>query len=768
VDAEFGCKEGMIRNPKNRKELDEMEFKGYFRNTSNEGNLVDMEFGLKDFKAKPESGKFYVDLKVKNFSSPDIDLKLRSQFNLQFLTAFLNLRGLSDMSGTVDLTMNFHDIIDLEHPEKTISKLNESYFTKLEVRNFNFKSTAFYLPIQNVNLIGHMEGHEAKIDTLSGQIGKSNIFGTGSISDLPAILHHTDDSVWVNLDVQSKLLDLAELSYNESLKESSIDEQIKDFELDIAFLSSARAFTESPNLPRGEFFIKDLHATLQHYPHELHDFSADVFIEDEDIRLKDFSGELDQSDFHFSGRLVHYDIWMNPVVNGDTEFEFDFTSDHLRLEDLMVYRGENYVPKDYQHEDFQELKLHGRTALHFKQHALHSIDLYLDRLDCKMKVHKCKFERFNGRLHYEDEHLVAKNFKGEIGRSDFEIDLYWYLGLDSTLRKQDHIISLRSNKLDVNQLLEWNITSSRPETTVDHDSGFSVFDIPFWDMKLKLDIDKLSYHQYMMSNLKSSFRMTNKGYLHIDTCQMNIAGGWFDIKGYFNASNPDEIYFSPDIYAENVDIDRFMVKFDNFGQDYVVSENLHGIIDCDLTGKLHIHKDLTPMLDLSNFILDLKVVNGRLENYKPVEYIADYFKNKNLQNIRFDTLQNTFEYKDQKLIIPAMTINSTLGFLELWGEQYLNDKRSMNLFVKVPLKLISKAVFQKLFKRKRENVDLDKEDAIEYQDKDKKIAYVHINLKMDSEDYSIKLQRDRDKLREERKKRREERRKKRQKQRTKS
>ncbi|MCP4443039.1 MAG: hypothetical protein GY810_29385, partial [Aureispira sp.] len=28
VDAEFGCKEGMIRNPKNRKELDEMEFKG--------------------------------------------------------------------------------------------------------------------------------------------------------------------------------------------------------------------------------------------------------------------------------------------------------------------------------------------------------------------------------------------------------------------------------------------------------------------------------------------------------------------------------------------------------------------------------------------------------------------------------------------------------------------------------------------------------------------------------------------------------------------
>ena len=43
-----------------------------------------------------------------------------------------------------------------------------------------------------------------------------------------------------------------------------------------------------------------------------------------------------------------------------------------------------------------------------------------------------------------------------------------------------------------------------------------------------------------------------------------------------------------------------MVKFDNFGQDYVVSDNLHGIINCDISGKLHI-KDLTPMLEKSNF-----------------------------------------------------------------------------------------------------------------------------------------------------------------------
>lgn len=758
IDAEFGCEEGMIKNTQNNKELDEMQFKGYFRNTSNAESLQHMEFGLEDFKAKPESGQFYADLKVKNFSAPDIDLKLRSQFNLTFLTAFLNLRGFSDMSGTVDLTMNFHDIIDLDHPEKTISKLNESYFTKLEVRNLNFRSAAFYLPIQDINLIGHIEGHEAQIDTFRGKIGQSDVFATGKISDLPAILHHTKDSVSIDMKIRSKLLNLTELTFNDSIKASAIDEQIKDFELDVSFASSAYAFTESPNLPRGEFFVRNLHATLQHYPHELHDFSADIYIEDEDIRLIDFSGELDQSDFHFSGRLAHYDIWMNQVIDGDTNLEFDLTSKQLRLKDLMVYKGENYVPEDYRHEYFEGLKLHGRTELHFKSNQLHSIDLYLDQLACKMKVHQCRFERFNGRLHYEDQHLVTKDLKGQIGRSDFALDLYWYLGKDSTLRQKDHLISLRSQRLDINQLLEWNPTPNSSTTqSVDHDSVLSIFDIPFWDMRLNVDIANLSYHQYVIQNFKSVLRMASNRYLYIDTCQMNIAGGNFDINGYFNASNPEEIYFSPEIYAQNIDIDQFMLKFDNFGQDYVVSDNLHGIIDCDLAGKLHIHKDLTPMLDKSNFIIDLQVLNGRLENYKPIEYIAEYFKDKNLQNIRFDTLQNTFEYKDQKLIIPEMTINTSLGFIELWGEQNLGRNRDMDLFVKVPLKIITKAVFQKLFKRKQEEVNLAQEDAIEYQDKDKKIAYVHVHLQVTQDGYSVKLQRDRDKLREERKKRRAER-----------
>jgi hypothetical protein len=740
VRADFGCEEGLISNSRTKKKLKDMAFTGYFTNGAKK-DFSTMEFGLSNFKATPDAGIFSGNLKVVNFLEPDIKLQLNSKFNLEFIAKFLNMKDLEDMKGAIELEMNFHDIIDLRHPEKSIEKLNESYFTKLKVTDLSFRSDNYHLPLDNLNIEAEMEGHEVKISRFNAKIGKSDISIKGTISDLPAILHHTDDKIKTDLIIESNLLDLAELSYNDSLKKPAIDEQIKDLSLNLSFLSSAKAFTESPNLPVGEFLIRDFHATLKHYPHKLHDFHADIFIENEDIKIVDFSGEIDSSDFHFSGKMKYYNIWMNPNVNGDTNIEFDLVSEHLRLEDLFSYGGENYVPEDYRHEDFKKLQLHGRTDLHFKNNRLHSADAYIDKLSCLMKVHSSRFENFNGRIHYEDEHLVVEKLSGQIGRSDFMLYLNFYLGKDSALRKRDNYFSIKSNRLDIDQLMAYNPppagNTMKPEN---HEAVFNIFNLPFTDIRMDIDITHLNYHKYLIDNLKAKLRMQQNHYIYSDECSFITAGGRFDVKGYFNGSNPKEIYFSPDIVLESVDLEKLMLKFENFGQDQIISENLHGKISCGLSGKIRMHADMIPILDKSDLLMDVEITNGMLKNYKPLEYVSDYFKDKNLSKIRFDTLKNEFEFKEGKLIIPRMTINSSIGFLELWGEQDLN--LNMDFYFKIPLKMLSQAAFQKLFKRKKEEVDLDKEDAIQYQDKDKKIVYVSINMKANSEDYSITLKRD--------------------------
>ena len=741
LEARFGCAEGMIRHRQSRRTVEAMAFQGYLRTVADTGGLAALEFGLEDFQAQPETGIFSGKLRVQNFLSPEIDLQLRSEFDLNFLVDFFNLEGLSALSGSVKLTMNFHDIIDLQQPEKSIERLNESYFTELEIRDLGFTSEAYPLPVERLTIIGHIEGHEAIIDTLSGQVGRSDVFATARISDLPALIHHTRDSVWVDLYLRAGLIDLAELTYNDSTQKPAVDEQIRDLRLDLGFASSAFAFTESPHLPVGEFFIRELHADLQHYPHRLHNFRADVLIEEEDLRLIDFSGKLDSSDFHFTGRLRQYHRWMQPSLEGDTELEFDLTSRRLRLEDLLVYRGENYLPADYRHEDFRDLALKGRTELHFRANALQSIDLYLDALSGKMQLHDARFEDFRGRLHLEDEHLTAENFRGRLGNSDFALDLNWYLGPDPQLRLAQHRVALRSQRLDLNQLLAWNPppAGAVPTGPVDHDTTFSLFDLPFWNMDVRADIGWLRYHAYELYDLHAALRMRADRYLHLDTCHLRAAGGTFDIQGSFDATDSTQLYLLPKVKARNVDLDRFMVKFDNFGQDYLVSENLHGYADCDLSGRLRIHEDLTPMLEASELDIALEVRQGRLDNYEPMTYLAEYFADKNLNRIRFDTLRNTFRLRNNVLAIPRMTINSSLGYLELWGTQDLGDKMEMDLSLKIPLSLVSQAAFSKLFKRAREEVDPDQEDAIIYQDKGKRQPYTFVKLRVDADDYEVRL-----------------------------
>jgi len=145
------------------------------------------------------------------------------------------------------------------------------------------------------------------------------------------------------------------------------------------------------------------------------------------------------------------------------------------------------------------------------------------------------------------------------------------------------------------------------------------------------------------------------------------------------------------------------------------------------------------MIEASELEIDLEILEGRLDNYEPMLYLADYFANSNLSRIRFDTLQNTFTLKDNIFVIPRMTVNSSLGYMELWGTQDLGERFETELSLKIPLSLVSGAAFSKLFKRKPDEIDPEQEDSIVYQQEGKKVAYTYVRLLSDVDDYDVQL-----------------------------
>ena len=746
IEVEFGASEAFLENTDKGKRINNMGFKGHFTN-GEDRHLRTMEFSLTDMTAKLESGNFVGSVIVRNFETPEVNMQLHADFNLEFLAGFLNLNDREDVSGKVVLDMKFHDIIDLDQPETALNDLNQAYFSELKVTNLHFSSVDIPAPLENLDMHLIMNGKQATLDQFEMILGQSDVTMTGYISDLPAMVHHSNTPVDVHLEVQSDVLDIAELTSYSEQDSTGINERIEDLSVGFSFKSTARALTESRYLPEGEFFIDSLHAQLRHYPHELHDFHVDVLIDEKDLRIVDFTGFIDDSDFHLNGLAHDYGFWMQEELNGDVDLDITLSSDLLRLEDIFSYQGENYVPEDYRHEEFEHLILHVNTSMHYKESAMHSIDIDLDRLTTKMHVHPMKFEDFRGRFHYEDDHLMIEQFHGQMGRTDFNVNMNYYLGDDETIKKRDNYLGLKANYIDFDQLFNFNLAPPvgsdgihTPGDTSDvaaHAEAFNLYELPFTDMTFDVDIDHFIYHRIDLQHINAHLRTTQNHYIYVDTLYMHAAGGNLNMSGYFNGSDPKHIYLKPQLIARDLNIDKLMFKFENFGQDHLVSENLHGRLSATVSGNIRVYPDLVPDLDQSEIHMDIEVLDGRLENYEPMLMLSDYMGDKNLQNIRFDTLKNHVDITKGEMNIPNMTIESTLGHIELAGTQDMNE--NIEYFLRIPLKTIKQAARYKLFGDKKDPGDPMQEDKIIEVDPNKKVRYLNLTVHGNLDDFKVGL-----------------------------
>ncbi len=745
-DVNFGASEAFLENTDKGKRVKDMGFKGHFTN-GNDRNSRTTTFSLEDMTAKLEKGKFSGNVVINNFDKPEIDMQLNADFNLEFMTDFLNLDEVNITSGNVSLKMNFHDIIDIDNPEQALSKLNQAYFSELKIDSLSLSSKDLPAPLKKLNAHIVMNGKKATLNQFDMLLGESDISITGYLSDLPAIVHHEASPVVAHADIKSNLLDIAELTKftaTDSIP-TGIDEQIKDLSAGFSFKALANAFTERKYLPKGEFFVDSLNAQLKHYPHKLHDFHVDVLIDDEDLKIKDFTGFIDDSDFHFNGLAHNYGFWMQKELNGDVDLDITLTSDLLRLEDIFSYQGENYVPEEYRHEEFEKLALHVNSSMHYKASALHSIDLELDKLNTKMHLHPLRFERFTGDFHYEDDHLVVKDFIGKIGRTSFNIGLNYYLGDNEAIKKRDNNLSFKANYIDYDQLFPPDETTEKATITVKsktadvaaHADAFNLYKLPFTDMKFDVDLDHFIYQRIDLQDIKASLRTTQNHYIYVDTLHMNAAGGNFNMSGYFNGSNPKKIYMKPNIKTTKIDLDKFLFKFENFGQDHLVSDNLKGHVSSTITGKIRIYPDLVPDLDQSEIHMDVKVFNGKLQNYEPMKMLSSYMGDKNLKNIKFDTIQNHIDIINGRINIPNMTIESTLGHMELSGTQDLNN--NIEYYLRIPWKIVRKAVLYKLFSSKKNSGNKVEEDEIIEVDPKKKVKYLNLKLHGNIDDFKVSM-----------------------------
>jgi len=735
VDIRFSCADGWFHNTATDKKVDGLAFKGWFTNGGDPA-LRAAELHLRDLNLRPGSGEFSGDLIVKDFVNPMVDVDLHCDLDLDFVGKFLNVEVLNELGGRVEVEMTLTELIDIEAPERNLARLKQGVDSELRVSDLHVRIPGHPHAIDDLDIHAQMRKGLVEIDTFSLRMATSDLRLRGSISDLPAVFHHHAKPIELKLDIDSRSLKLAELLAHDTALARTQNEEFSNLRGRMHFVTTVDGLLEHKPLPIGEFFIDDLSVKAKHSPHALHDVHADIIITDESLRIKDLTAVVDASDLHLNGTVENHALWFSERKQGETHVAIDFRSEQLILHDLLTYKGESYLPQEYRDEVLREARFHADADLHFADGRFRFADMRLSKLTGKMKVHPLKLEDFKGHLHVEDDQLTIDGFSGRMGRTDLAGDLRIFLGDSAAKRPWPDRLALRSSFIDLDALMNY-----APEKDVNHDSVFNIFSLPFPDMELRADIGGLKYHRYELKDFRTVLHLRPDHTLKVDTLSVGIAKGSIGLSGEFTAKDPYDIRFTSTVTARDIDLDALMVKFDNFGQDVLLNKNLHGRVSGTVKSTWPMHADLTPIMEKGEAHLDIEVVDGSLVRFAPMHAMADFFADKNLDLVRFDTLRNTLRLKDGVLDIPAMNLNSSLGFIELSGKQSLDLK--MEYYMRIPWSLVSQAASTKLFGGKRkEEIDPDQVDAIQYRDADKRVRFVNVKVLGTPDDFKVSLGRD--------------------------
>jgi hypothetical protein len=199
--------------------------------------------------------------------------------------------------------------------------------------------------------------------------------------------------------------------------------------------------------------------------------------------------------------------------------------------------------------------------------------------------------------------------------------------------------------------------------------------------KARVKINDVTFENFKAQQLSAQLTFTpNQIFLHNGT--FNAVGGDADTKGYFAFKDRKlEINFS--LVTRNADIKQIFSGFNNFGQKNITHENLEGKLTADIKFSSMWNSGVFDEKSLYTYA-DIKIENGRLLNFKPLESLSKFIELEELRNIRFGTLKNVIEIKNQTITIPKMLITSNALSLSASGTQTfignINYLIKLNLF----------------------------------------------------------------------------------------
>ncbi|MDQ3046525.1 MAG: hypothetical protein M3R27_03185 [Bacteroidota bacterium] len=321
-------------------------------------------------------------------------------------------------------------------------------------------------------------------------------------------------------------------------------------------------------------------------------------------------------------------------------------------------------------------------------------DLAIKEMQLKIKNNPLLFSKVNGRFKFDNNDLIVTSLSGNAGKSDVELKGFFRNMIGFMLKENQDITveaTLNSSNIDLNEIL------ANKEGEQVSGSKYKLKFSEHINVNLNSEIAHLVFRKFEATDIKGVIKMKDKKMV-VDPIVLTTMNGTITTSGLVDGSDSTKIMVTCFSDVNRINVTKMFEQFENFGQNEITEKNIKGIA----TAKIQFAGVLDPELhmDMSRLYagVDMTIDNGELINVEAMKSMSRFIELKDLEHIRFSTLKNQIEIRDQMVTIPKMEVKSNAINITASGTHtFSND---INYRVKLSLnELLSK----KAKKAKKQN-----------------------------------------------------------------
>ena len=672
------------------KEVRNISFSAFASNGKHQ-NLSDAVLIVRHFNVRFPNGSLMADFSIEDAVSPKISMDIDADLGLDGLDKMINTELIRDLGGRIDLRGSING---------TISRETGEFLDDAGTLLFNVNNLRCLLPrdtLENASGSIYIEGQQLGIRDLEVVLNGNHLFLDADISNLFPYLYGMKRDIDASLSLSSEVI------YPERLLNDTVVQQILGKEIR-GLQFSAKAGISHYDLDNwlSDKIIPSTIITLENFQTELSSYAnisevkAVLEISPDTLNLKEFSGRIGESGFNLNAMITDYDALIYNDSTASVSIDYLVESGLMRAEDFFTVNNEFILPQAYRSEYLENFLLRGKViapvADIMDDNNPVNFAVLVDNLQWKFKNYPLAFRDFYISAQRQGNEIIIDNFQGKVG--DSNIKLHGVIGnnLDSAGNNFFGKLAVESNLLDFNELFNYQVEkeiydSDASGTTTGQKVPPKLHEIDYPDFELDVDIRELRYDAYRIFGMLGKLRSTGYKIFYLDSLITSVeSGGKIFLDGQFNVANPYYYTLSANLWLDDVNVRDLEIQLKSDDEIFTLAENFAGLVDAKGMAEIFLTPDFNLDMTTTTAIFNVTITDGALIKFTPLEAAGKYLGNKSLDYVKFADLRNRFTLMDSRIVIPLMSVGSTIGQILIEGEQGLD--KSYVYLLRLPMWLV--------------------------------------------------------------------------------